>query len=184
MTITVQQLRQIMPHAGSRADLFFHYLDDAMDAFSIDTALRQSAFLATLCVESGSLLYVCEIASGNEYNNRADLGNTLPEAIATAAKYGKTAGAFYKGHGLIQITGYSNHKECGEYLGVDLVEYPTMLMQPEHACNSAAWFWQRHKLNQWADAGDLKSVTRHVNGGLTGYQDRLDAYDRAMVILG
>jgi len=120
-----------MPRAHGRADLFCGYLDEAMDRFEINTQARKAAFLAQVCVESGHLLYVCEIASGNAYTNRADLGNTLPEAISFSAAHGKETGPFYKGHGLIQVTGFLNHKKCGEALGLDLFNIPTLMMQTE-----------------------------------------------------
>jgi len=178
MSLTIEQLQAIMPHAGSRAFLFYQYLSDAIDTWGIKNV---PAFLATICVESGSLLYTSEIASGMDYNDREDLGNTSTAAIEAAARGGKAPGAFYKGHGLIQITGYYNHKACGDGIGVDAVNNPTMLTQPEHACTSAAWFWTKNRID---DVVEPEAIRRKVNGGLNGYKDFLDCLARATVILG
>ena len=177
MRLTLEQLNQIMPTSGSFAKIYIEYLNDSIEDFDIENV---PAFLATVAVESGNLLYTSELASGVAYNSRDDLGNTEPEAIEAAARGGKPPGAFYKGHGLIQITGYYNHKECGAALGVDLVNYPTMLCQPEHACSSAAWFWKRHNLDTISDP---EKIRRKVNGGLNGYKEFLDCLARATVVL-
>lgn len=177
--VTLEQLKKIMPNAGQRAQVFLVPLNDAMDEFGIDTPARQAAFLAQLCHESGSLRYVSEIASGMAYNGRKDLGNTKPEAIAIAAQHGSTPGPWWKGHGLIQVTGYDNHLACGTALGLDLLNEPTLLEQPVHATRSAAWFWASRNLNDLADTGDFERITKRINGGLNGYDDRLAAYDRA-----
>lgn len=189
--VTLAQLKKIMPHAGKRAEVFLVPLNDAMDEFGIDTPARQAAFLAQVCHESGSLAYVSEIASGLAYNGRKDLGNTKPEAVAAAARHGSTPGPWWKGHGLIQVTGYDNHVECGTALGLDLVNEPRLLELPLHAARSAAWFWQRHGLNKWADAGDFDGASDVINrgrktqaeGDANGYKDRLAAYDRAKEVL-
>lgn len=181
--VTLEQLKKIMPNAGQRAQVFLVPLNDAMDEFGIDTPARQGAFLAQLCHESGSLRYVSEIASGMAYNGRKDLGNTKPEAVAIAAQHGSTPGPWWKGHGLIQVTGYDNHLACGTALGLDLLNEPTLLEQPVHAARSAAWFWTSRNLNDLADAGDFERITKRINGGLNGYDDRLAAYDRAKEVL-
>ena len=173
MTITIEQLKAIMPNCGSRGQLFLPHLNAAIDKFEIENV---SAFLAQVCVESGSLLYVEEIASGTQYNERSDLGNTRSEAIAAAAVVGLKPGVFYKGHGLIQITGFDNHKACGEDLDLDLVSNPRLLTQPNYAALSAAWFWDKHGLD---DVEDFEVITKRINGGLNGYTQRLVAYKRA-----
>ena len=189
--ITPEQLHIIMPRAGRRADVFTPYINAAMQEFDIDTPVRQSAFLATLCVESGQLVYMEEIAYGLDYDDRADLGNCKKEAILIALKHGSTPGPWWKGHGPIQITGYNNHKECGETLGLDLLNYPTLLKQPEHGCRSAGWFWKTNNLNKWANTENWDGVRDVVNrghktakiGDSTGYQEFLHAVARGMVVL-
>ena len=171
--ITVEQLRSIMPYAGARADTFAAPLNAAMDEFEINTPARQAAFLAQIAHESGSLKYVKELASGGAYEGRTDLGNTEPGD-----------GVFFKGRGLIQITGRSNYRDCGEALFLQLLEQPELLEQPVNACRSAGWFWKSRGLNDLADAGDFRQITRKINGGYNGYADRLAFYQRAQQVLG
>lgn len=171
--MTPDELRQIAPHSGSRADLYCEPLRRAMVEFEIDTPLRMAAFLAQLFHESGSLRYVKEIASGGAYEGRRDLGNTEPGD-----------GIRYKGRGLIQITGRYNYRDCGQALGLDLLNNPELLEEPENACRSAAWFWGSRKLNELADAENFKLITKKVNGGYNGYQERLAFYERAKTVLG
>jgi putative chitinase len=81
----------------------------------------------------------------------------------------------YRGRGLIQITGRSNYAASGLVLDLDLLEHPELLEQPYNAALSAAEWWNRNGCNQRADTGDLADVTRRVNGGLTGLDDRLSS---------
>ena len=171
--ISLDELKKIMPHAGGRADTFHEPLIAAMSEFEINSVARQGMFLAQIAHESGSLKYVREIASGEAYEGRADLGNTEPGD-----------GVRYRGRGLIQITGRANYRDCGAALGVDLLASPELLESPELACRSAAWFWKSRGLNEIADKGDFKLVTKRINGGYNGYQDRLKYYERAQQVLG
>lgn len=181
--MNLEQLKKIIPRAGGRAAVFLGPLNDAMAEFAIDTSARQSAFLAQVAHESGSLVYVSEIASGLAYNGREDLGNTRPEAVAIARQHGSTPGPWWKGHGLIQITGYDNHLACGVALGLDLIRRPLLLEQPVNAARSAAWFWKEHGLNELADVGAFRPITRVINGGFNGLADRLAFYQRATEVL-
>lgn len=94
----------------------------------------------------------------------------------------------YRGRGLIQITGRANYAASnlilGLELGIDLLERPDLLEQPHYAALSAAEWWHRHGCNELADTGDMAAVTRRVNGGLTGLDDRLKLYSAAMTYLG
>lgn len=184
--ITVQQLIAIMPSASpARAANFIGPLNDTMSEFAITTPARQAAFLAQLAHESGSLRYVQEIASGSAYDNRADLGNTTPEAIALAELAGTTPGKYYKGRGLIQITGYTNYIACSRALCSDdsLVHNPAALERADLACRSAGWYWDSRSLNSFADAGKFEAITRKINGGLNGQADRLQYFERAKRVL-
>ena len=175
--ITLEQLRQIIPFAGPRAAVFVVPINEAMDEFGIDTPARQAAFVAQIAHESGSLRYVRELASGEAYDTgrlAERLGNT-PETDGDGQRY--------RGRGLIQITGASNYSACGLALGLDLLANPELLEQPNHACRSAAWFWDSRGLNALADAGDFERITRKINGGLNGQADRLAFYHRAMEVL-
>ena len=90
----------------------------------------------------------------------------------------------YRGRGLIQITGRANYAASGTELGLDLIAKPELLEQPFLAALSAAEWWHRHGCNQLADTGDMAAVTRKVNGGLTGLDDRLRLYSAALAYLG
>lgn len=171
--ITADELRRIAPYSGARADVFAGPLSQAMYEFGINTPAREAAFIAQIAHESGSFKYVREIASGESYEGRADLGNTEPGD-----------GVRFKGRGLIQITGRSNYAQCGAALDLDLITTPEILEQPVPACRSAAWFWHSRKLNELADAGDFRQITRRINGGYNGYADRLALYARAQAVLG
>lgn len=168
-----EELAAIMPGCGSRADVFATPLTYAMARFGIDTAQRQAAFLAQIAHESGQLRYVQEIASGAAYEGRADLGNTQPGD-----------GVRFKGRGLIQITGRENYAKCGAALELDLLAHPELLTTPDNASASAAWFWFAKGLNSYADAKDFVGLTRRINGGLNGLQDRQQFWQRAKQVLG
>ena len=89
----------------------------------------------------------------------------------------------YRGRGLIQVTGRANYAACGEALGVDLVNQPELLEQPQYACMSAAWYWAIKGLNTLADTGDFERITRRINGGLNGQADRLKLWSKATAVL-
>ena len=86
----------------------------------------------------------------------------------------------YRGRGLKQLTGKDNHRACSAGLGVDLVANPDLLLEPVYAARSAAWFWATNKCNTFADAGDIEGLTKKINGGLIGIDDRKKRYASAM----
>ena len=90
----------------------------------------------------------------------------------------------YCGRGLIQLTGKTNYESCGAELQVDLDSNPQYLESPEGACRSAAWFWWSRDLNELADTGDIKAITKRVNGGFIGLEDRIAHYETALEALG
>jgi len=176
MPITELQLLQVLPNAGRQAGVFVPVLNTAMSKYGIVNRLRIATFIAQVGHESGQLLWVREIwgptAQQAGYEGRADLGNTVPGD-----------GSKYRGRGLIQITGRANYAACGEALGLDLVNQPTLLEQPQYAALSAAWFWSARGLNTLADQGEFVKITRRINGGLNGLADRLALYDKALKVL-
>ncbi|MGY2094491.1 glycoside hydrolase family 19 protein [Pseudomonas simiae] len=176
MPITEQQLLQILPNAARQAGVFVPVLNTAMAKYGIVTRLRIAAFIAQVGHESGQLRYVREIwgptAQQLTYEGRADLGNTI-----------KGDGSKYRGRGLIQITGRANNDACGEALGLDLVKQPELLEQPQYAAMSAAWFWSTRGLNTLADQSDFLKITKRINGGLNGLEDRLQLWERAKRVL-
>jgi putative chitinase len=182
--LTLEQLTKIIPHCGkARRAEFLAPLNNAMLEFEINTPLREAAFIAQVAHESGSFVYTKELANGSAYDGRKDLGNTIPEAISVAKANGMSAGRFYKGHGLIQLTGYSNHKACGEALGLDLIHKPGLITVNPDCCRSAAWFWKEHGLNELADAGNFDKITRVINGGTNGQEERRAFYRTACLVL-
>lgn len=166
--MTADQLREIMPYAGQRADTFAAPLTAAMLEFGISTPQQQAAFLAQVAHESGSLRYTRELADGRAYEGRGDLGNTQPGD-----------GPRYKGRGLLQITGRANYAACGAALGLDLIARPELLEIPEGACRSAGWFWQTRQLNKLADTDSFGMLTKRINGGFNGIDDRIACWLRA-----
>ncbi|WP_449103817.1 glycoside hydrolase family 19 protein [Pseudomonas veronii] len=176
MPITEQQLLQILPNAGRQAGVFVPALNTAMNRYGIVGTARAAAFIAQVGHESGQLRYVREIwgptAQQAGYEGRADLGNSV-----------KGDGSKYRGRGLIQITGRANYAACGEALGLDLINQPELLEQPQHAAMSAAWFWSMKGLNTLADKGDFVKITRRINGGTNGMADRQALYDKALKVL-
>ncbi|WP_300727501.1 glycoside hydrolase family 19 protein [Pseudomonas sp.] len=136
--------------------------------------------------------YVKVMVKGRPRNKPNALGLSLAgksEQIANnvyAGRMGNTApgdGWKYRGRGLIQLTGKTNYQLCGEALGLDLHAQPELLEKPQHACMAAAWFWGSNGLNSLADKGDIETITRRINGGLTGLADRQTLYARALKVL-
>ena len=163
MNVTLEQLIQIMPAGAKRLPNFVDAINTALAEFSINTPARAAAFLAQLGHESGQFRYMAELASGEAYEGRVDLGNTEPGD-----------GKKYKGHGPIQITGRTNHKTCSLALYGDerLLDTPELLEQPEDGCRAAGWFWKTRGLNMLADEGDFDRITKRINGGQNGREDR------------
>lgn len=182
--ITPELLKKIVPAMPlSKRQLYAPLIQAACLEFDITTEDRVAGFLAQCAHESDSFKTLEEYASGAAYDRRKDLGNTKPEAIAAAKRHGTTPGRFYKGHGAIQTTGYSNHVLAGDALGIDLVEEPGLLATPEHAFRSAGFFWQSHNLNRLADKRDIRGMTKIVNGGYNGLAQRTAFYERALMAL-
>ena len=176
MSITTQQLLQILPNAGQSAGVFVSALNTAMNHYQIVGLKRVAAFIAQIGHESGQLKYVKEIwgptPTQAKYEGRKDLGNTVAGD-----------GSKYRGRGLIQITGRANYMACSEGLGLDLIKQPELLEKPQHACMSAAWFWASRGLNTLADAGQFDTITRRINGGQNGAADRKALYAMALKVL-
>ena len=176
MAITEQQLLQILPNAGRQAGVFVPALNTAMNRYGIIGTARVAAFIAQVGHESGQLRYVREIwgptAQQAGYEGRADLGNTQ-----------KGDGSKYRGRGLIQITGRANYAQCGEALVLDLISKPELLEQPQYAAMSAAWFWKQKGLNDLADRDQFLTITRRINGGLNGIDNRLELWKKAQAVL-
>lgn len=161
MEITREQLLDVMPTAKNRVDLYLANLNYFGKGFCINTPQRWAHYLAQIAHESCELKYTKELASGKAYEGRKDLGNT---------KNGD--GMRYKGRGLIQITGKANYEKYKAFCGYDVVLHPELLEKPFGAVKSSMWYWLKHDLNTLADKDDLKGITKVINGGLNGYEDR------------
>ena len=182
MVVSEQQLIKVLPSSRLKAGVFISVLNTAMSRYQITTPQRTAAFLAQVGHESGQLFYVRELGS-DQYLSKYDTG-TL------AARLGNTPeadgdGQMYRGRGLIQITGRRNYMACSQALFGDdrLLRQPKLLEQPQWACESAAWFWQSNGLNELADKGQFTTITRRINGGLNGLDDRLQLWARAKAVL-
>jgi len=124
----------------------------------------------------------------NQPNKFALALHRKPEMIANVVYSGRMGngptesgeGWKYRGRGLKQLTGKTNHSNCSKGLGVDLVDNPDLLLEPIYAARSAAWFWSTNKCNVFADAEDIEGLTRRINGGLIGLEDRKKRYAGAM----
>jgi len=171
--LTDDELRQIMPNcpAQKRAD-YLPFIQQAMQEFDITSYLRETAFLAQLAHESAELRYMEEIASGAAYEGRADLGNTQPGD-----------GKRYKGRGPIQLTGRANYSKYGQLLGLDLVNNPTVAATKEVGFRIAGQFWKLNGLNELADQQQFKTITKRINGGYNGLDDRIKYYERAKTVM-
>ena len=168
-------LRGIMPAATpERIERYLPHLLAGMHERHITTPLRQAHFIAQLAHESGAFRYAEELASGDAYEGRADLGNTQPGD-----------GRRFKGRGLIQLTGRANYTAYGRAIGRDLAADPApVATDPALAVDAACWFWETRGLNAMADADDVERATRRINGGLNGLADRQAYLRRAKFFLG
>jgi putative chitinase len=170
--MTEEKFQLIMLNAKQqKIDLFYQPVLDRMQAAGIDTPLRMAHFLAQTGHESGDLLYTEELASGQAYEGRADLGNTQPGD-----------GPRFKGRGLIQLTGRANYAAYGASIGQDLTidgNWTKIATDPSLAVDVACWFWTKRNLNSFADNDDLQTVTKRINGGLNGLPDRQEHLERA-----
>jgi predicted chitinase len=174
MPLSRQQLIAAMPRLKTQpalASLYHPHLVAAMREFGITTLRRAQMFLAQLAHESGQLRYMEEIASGAAYEGRRDLGNTQPGD-----------GRRFKGRGPIQLTGRANYRTYGKLLGIDLERHPERAADPDVGFRIAALYWKRAGCNALADKGTLaafKAVTKKINGGYNGLDDRIRHWERA-----
>jgi len=186
--ISNEQLKEIVPAISpNNLIIYTSLLNSLTNKYEINTKQRLCAFIAQVAHESGSFRYVRELASGQAYEGRKDLGNVNPGD-----------GVKFKGRGLIQITGRNNYKACSLYLYNDerLLDNPFILEEPINAAGSACWYWNSRNLNNICDQDDnwihnwngkvyskFEWITVKINGGLNGYEDRMNFYLKAKEIL-
>jgi predicted chitinase len=173
MKITDDMLRQIMPNTPkAKRTLYLPFINEAMLEHGITTELRAAAFLAQLAHESMELKYMEEIASGSAYEGRKDLGNTQ-----------SGDGKRFKGRGPIQLTGRANYDKYGRLLNLNLVGNPEIAATPEVGFRIAALYWDLNGLNELADKRQFKAITKRINGGYNGLDDRVNHYTRALRVI-
>lgn len=179
---TEETLQKIMLNLDqAKCEAYFPFLQQALEEFEIDTPLREAAFLAQIAHESGEFKWMEEIwgptAAQKRYESPAskarELGNTE-----------RGDGKRFKGRGPIQITGRANYKKYGDMLGLDLVGQPDSAATASVGFRIAGAYWKSHGLNDLADRRQFKKITKVINGGLRGYQERLEYYKRAKNVLG
>lgn len=185
------------------AQKFASPLDHACVRFQINTADRQAAFLAQVGHESGLFSRTVENLNYSAAGLRATWPARFteadaqslarqPERIANRVYGGRMGngneasgdGFRFIGRGCIQVTGKSNYEACGAALGLPLTTQPELLEQPEHGCASAAWFWTTNGCNELADAGLFDKITRKINGGTHGADERRALWLKARKALG
>lgn len=178
-------------------------LQSACDRYFINTPLRVAAFLATVGVESARLTALSEnlnysaeglLSTFPKYFNAVEAAQYehQPQRIANrvyANRYGNGNeasgdGFRFRGRGCLQVTFKDNYASCGKAIALPLDSHPELIEQPCNAALAAGWYWDSRDLNKLADAGNLAGVTRAVNGGLTGYSERLALYTAGKRALG
>jgi putative chitinase len=179
-------------------------LEATFAKYDISTPLRQAAFIGQCAHESGNFKTLEEnlhySADGlmRTWSSRfpsVDVAQKYannPAAIANKVYSGRMGngteesgeGWKYHGRGLIQLTGKENYANCGSGIGVDLLGNPDWLCDPKYAVLSAGWFWNKKGLNALADVRDYDTMTKRINGGLIGIDDRKSKIAKAISVLG
>jgi predicted chitinase len=183
--LTPEQLRAIMPAlSAKRSGELLPFLHAAMREFAIETPARAAAFLAQLAHESGQFRFMEEIWGPTAAQQRYEPASTL---ATTLGNTDPGDGKRFKGRGPIQITGRSNYRRFGDLLGIELVSDPARAAVPDLAFRIAGLFWSKKGLNELADratADAFREITRRINGGFNGLDDRRKFYAAACTVLG
>jgi len=203
--ITVDQLKQLIPGNPYVAE-WQEALDQLFPDYEINTPLRMAAFISQCAHESNNFRALKENLNYRWETLRKIFPNYFPndqiaqqyaslpnkqEAIANRV-YGNRMGNGpessgdgyrYCGRGLIQLTGKDNYQAFADSLEMPIEDVPEYLATFEGAAQSACWFWETNNLNRFADAGDVKGLTRAINGGYIGLEDRIKHYNHALQVL-
>jgi len=177
-------------------------LNQTFVKYDINTPKRQAAFIGQCAHESANF----KVLQENLNYSAEGLMKTWPSRFATkeiadqyARQPAKIAGKVYNGRlgntseeeaskylgrGLIQLTGKDNYERCGSSIGVDLLSNPDLLLNPQYAALSAGWFWNKHGLNELADNQEHGMITKRINGGTLGLDDRILKITKALAVLG
>lgn len=177
-------------------------LEKTFAKYDINTPLRQAAFIGQCAHESANFTKLEENLRYSPERLMQIWPSRFPD-LATASKYAynpqllankvyagrlgnnqENDGWKYHGRGLIQLTGRENYEHCGSSIGVDLIGSPDRLLDPTYAALSAGWFWHKKGLNALADSKDYDTMTKRINGGLHGLDDRKAKIAKALFVLG
>ena len=177
-------------------------LNQVFVKYDINTPKRQAAFIGQCAVESANFTRLQENLNYSAQRltqvwpsrfpniNMAESYAHNPEKLADFVYAGRMGnlqdgdGWKFHGRGLIQLTGRENYANCGSGVGVDLIDNPDLLLTPKYAALSAGWFWNRKQLNLLADSGDIETMTKRINGGLTELDERIFKITEALRVLG
>jgi putative chitinase len=197
------QLAKLIP-GNPYVDQWHHAMELCLPDYDINTPQRVAAFVAQCAHESANFRFLQE----NLNYRAASLTKTWPRhfpnmeiakqyerkpqmianrAYANRMGNGDEAsgdGWRYLGRGLIQLTGKNNYQAFAMSIETPLEEIPEYLQTFEGAVQSACWFWETNNLNQWADKGDIVTLTKRINGGTIGLDDRIKHYNHALHVLG
>lgn len=203
MNLELDQLRQIIPK-NPYVQYWYNALEQLLPQYQIDTPHRLAAFLAQCAHESGNFVFIKENLNYRWQSLRkifpkyfptdalAQQYEKQPERIANkiyANRMGngpEDSGDGYRfcGRGLIQVTGRDNYSWFAASLDISPEEASEYMETFEGAAQSACWFWETNNLNQWADRGDIVTLTKRINGGTIGLEDRQKHYNHALHIFG
>jgi putative chitinase len=201
---TEDAVRQLIPKVKNFEEWYTN-LGDILPEYDIDTPKRVAAFMAQCGHESGGFTLMQENLNYSAKGLRGTFGKYFPnddiakqyerkpQMIANRV-YGNRMGNgdeasgegwYFRGRGIVQITGKNNYTKCSQSLFESnvLVENPDLLLETEYAIHSACWFWSAARLNELADIGDMKTMTKRINGGFIGLEDRIHHYNHAIEIL-
>jgi putative chitinase len=206
MELTKEQLKQILPK-NPYIDQWFEALSQLLPEYGINTPQRMAAFMAQCAHESGGFTALKENLNykaatlrkifpkyfptdeiANQYAGMPNKQQAIANKVyANRMGNGDEAsgdGYRYCGRGLIQLTGKENYSWFAASLEIPVEEASQYLETFEGACQSACWFWETNNLNQWADKGDILTLTKRINGGTIGLEDRIKHYEHALHIFG
>ena len=165
-TIDPDALRHVCPNLDApAAQRIADGIGEAFMRFEINTPRRAAMAVAQWAHESDHFKTATEYASGDAYEGRKDLGNTKPGD-----------GPRFKGRGRIQITGRANYEAIAKALDLDCVNDPDLLAAPPNSELASAYWWSAHGCNGFCDHDDFEGLTRRINGGLNGFDDRKRLY--------
>lgn len=203
--LTLDQLRQLLPK-NPYVEHWHKALAELLPDYEINTPQRIAAFIAQCAHESGGFTTLKENLNYRAETLRKIFPKYFPtdemakqyasmpnkqEAIANLV-YGNRMGNGgpetgdgwrYCGRGLIQLTGKNNYQSFADSIETPVEQIPEYLATFEGATQSACWFWETNNLNKWADASDIKELTRSINGGYIGLEDRIKHYNHALHVM-